>query len=176
MTLVTTPGAADATSLVSLADAEVYMGRVIFKDEWIAATNEQKEAALILASELLSQLPWKGVRTTASQALCWPRRYGSTALNPTGEAVVGALCDRDGYVISTTTIPNSVKAACCEFALRLISEDRLADAGALTPQGTLKIGSLSLGAMNRSPIPPSVKEKVMEFLLDSGMSIRLVRG
>ncbi len=175
MVLVTTPGATNANSLASLLEAEDYMGMVTFKDDWGTAGDPQKEAALRQASELMEQLPWKGVRTTETQALCWPRRGGFGLHDPQMINLVALLYDRDGYAVPADTIPRQVRHACCEFAFRLLSEDRQADAGALSP-AELKVGSISLVGLTRRPIPPSVLEKVRQFLTTDGISVKLVRG
>ena len=47
--------------------------------------------------------------------------------------------------------------------MRLIADDRAADAGRLAPE-TIKGGPLDIGRMRRSPVPASVLEMVREFL------------
>lgn len=161
MTLISTPGATDANSYASLAEAQAYVDTLSFvPPEWTAATNAQKEGALIQATRWLDTIRWKGVKSNRLQSLTWPR-YG--------------MVDRDGYVIYSPAIPQILKDAQCEFAIRLIAEDRVADAGALVPE-TLKIGSLDLGKLRHSLIPDSVLLMLRPFLASTGGMIGGARG
>jgi hypothetical protein len=175
MTLITTPGATNANSLASLADAEDYMGMVQgqFKTDWLAASNEDREAALRQASVIMFSLPWIGVRATGAQPMAWPRRWWIS--DAYTQQASGTLYDKEGYRIDNTTIPWQVRNACCEFAFRLVSDDRQADAGGLAPT-ELKSGTTTITNPQRRPVPPSVLEMVRNFLTTDGHSIKLVRG
>ena len=153
-----TPG---TDTYASLAEAEAYMATLIFKDAWASASGDPaKESALKQAGRLLDTLlNWKGTKATGNQSMAWPR--------------VGVF-DRDGYAIASDAIPAQIKNAQCEFALRLLAEDRAGDAGGLAPE-SLKVGSLEITGLKRQVIPPSVTELCRE-LLKGGGSTRLVRG
>lgn len=159
--IVTTAGDAGANSYASLADAEDYALTLPVANDWATATDAQKNAAIAQATRMLDSLDWKGYRAAPTvQALQWPRY----------EAY-----DREGYELNATTIPAFLRNATCEFAIRLISDDRAADSGGLAPE-TMKIGPLDLGKMRRQPIPASVLEMVREFLAAGADSPRMVRG
>lgn len=148
LTIVTTPGDASANAYASLAEAEAYALTLPVVNDWATATEAQKNAAMVQATRMLDTLDWKGLRTAPTvQALQWPR-YGVT--------------DREGYTLASTTIPAKLRDACCEFAIRLVADDRAADAGGLAPE-TIKLGSLDIGVQRRRPIPASVLEMVREF-------------
>ncbi len=153
LVLVTTAGSATANSYASLVDAEAYALTLPVANDWAAATDPQKNAALVQATRMLDTLNWSGWRTApTTQALQWPR---------TGVA------DREGYYLDPAAVPAKVRDACCEFAVRLIADDRAADAGGLAPE-TIKVGPLDIGRMRRSPVPASVLEMVREFLAYTG--------
>ena len=158
MAVITTPGASDATSYASLAEAEAYMATLVHKDAW-AGTDQTKEAALQQATRLLDTLAWKGRKATAAQALAWPR---------TG------VTDRDGYEVDPATIPVALRNACAEFAFRLLGEDRAADAGGLAP-ASLQVGSLNVSGLRRQVFPASVLEMVRD-LREAGGCLQVVRG
>ena len=104
-------------SFVSLADADAYfLDRV--NATWAAATDANKQAALIRATDYLVQKytgRWKGSITATSQALPWPRMGVVTA---------------DGITISSSSIPTAVENATSEMALRALSNENLfADIG-----------------------------------------------
>jgi hypothetical protein len=175
MALVTDPCGATSDSLASLDDATNYLATVqpAVKAAWLAAGTDAQECALRQASMLMGELPWMGVRTQPTQALCWPRRDGTRLYDPL-QPYVGVLYDRDGYPVNAFSIPALIVRATCEFALRLLGEDRIADAGALAPS-ELKIGTLSISGLQRRPIPASVLDMVAQFLRTRGFAVPLVR-
>lgn len=185
LVLVVTPGALDANSYATLADADAYALTLPVTNDWATATPEAKNAALVQATRLMDTLNFKGYRTNYStQPLQWPRFYTSGSggyfgiYAPGSEGMSGGLggfgYDRNGWQVLPNQIHFKIRDACCEFAIRLISEDRAVDSGGLTPE-TVKIGSLDLGRLIRRPIPASVLEMVREFL-DGGGQARLVRS
>lgn len=124
MTLITTPGAADANSYASVAEADAYH-TARGNSAW-TGTDAAKEAALIRATEWLDGRygeQWPGTRwRLREQSLEWPRAYAM---------------DRDGTGIDGDTIPPEVVKATCEAALR-----ELTAPGSLSPDvtvGTLKV-------------------------------------
>lgn len=57
----------------TLDEAEVYHLVKLNNQEWVAASNEEKEKALITASGRLSSVNWVGDEYQHNQALAWPR-------------------------------------------------------------------------------------------------------
>ena len=177
LVLVTTPGAANANAYCSLEEAEDYMASTVWTDAWTGKSDAQKVAAIANAARMMDTILWAGMRSSQSQTLAWPRcanLWGSSRTVNLTTPSVDYLLDRDGYLVATDSIPVCVKNANAEFALRLLDEDRAADAGSLISE-TLKIGSIEQGRQTRRPIPMSVYEMVREFLVHSG-GPRLVRS
>ena len=113
ITIVATAKASDANSYVTLADAEVYFEERLHSDEWDNASETDKIAALVLATELLDvAYNWEGYKVSTTQALRWPR---SGVTTPDGESV------------SSSEIPSFLADATAEFALGLLTNDRLKD-------------------------------------------------
>lgn len=138
MALVTTPGAADADSYATLAEANTYHStkRYPALSGWAAATatDAVKEAALRLAAILLDRMfEWNGSAVDSTQARVWPR---------TG------MLTRNGFAIPTsgaTSIPTDLKEAQAEFAGQLIQSDRLSDNDAAKKGITsVKAGSVAV--------------------------------
>lgn len=132
MALVTTPGAADADSYATLAEALAYNASRPFATDWVASgvTDGNREAALMQATSLLDlSFQWTGVPTDGVQALCWPRT-GMLTLN--------------GFPIPTDEIPARLKNAESELARQLLVADRTADLDSET--GALK--SVGVGSVN----------------------------
>ncbi len=109
-------GLSTAESYISVADASTYFtnrGVTAWAalDEGEAETN--REAYLRLATDYMIQMfrnRWEGVRYTEDQALDWPR--------------MGVV--RDSWQVDTDEIPEEVKRACAELALK-------ASSGSLAP-------------------------------------------
>lgn len=159
LVLVSTPGSASANTYALLAEAEAYALTLTVKDDWLAADDPTKNAALVQATRGLDNLRWKGLKSTViTQPLQWPRAW---------------VTDRDGFALASDTIPQKIKDATCEFAIRIVADDRAADAGGLVYK-SLELGSLKLGDVSRHPVPASVMEMVGEFLnSSSGPSMEL---
>lgn len=107
MALITTPGAADADSFVSLADCDTYCEAQGLTD-WTsvgASPPEPREAALRRATTHLSTgYGWKGTKVNGrSQALAWPR---------------SGVEDGDGDAVDADTIPSEIIAATCIIAAK----------------------------------------------------------
>jgi hypothetical protein len=97
-------GRTNANALVS-ADACTAYHQLRGNSAWIG-TSAQMEAAIVRATDYLcGAYRWKGVRTTSSQALCWPR--------------IGVI-DADGRAVGPEEIPVATVAACCELALEAL--------------------------------------------------------
>lgn len=106
MALITTPGAANADSYASLADATAYHA-ANGNASWAAAASGDQETALRRATAWIDATyrgRWQGSRVNGrDQALDWPR-YNVT--------------DLGGWPVDYATIPAEVVNATCEAAVR----------------------------------------------------------
>jgi hypothetical protein len=154
LTLDPTPGGSSANTYAVVADLDAYVDTIpsAFQNKYATTTVPDKNAALAEATRLMDGIVWTGTRTTASQALQWPRAYVVT---------------REGWGVDATTIPAKVKTATCALAFRLLWEDRAADAGAIVPD-SLEIGTLKINKPRHQPIPFEVKSIVREFIRGGG--------
>jgi hypothetical protein len=77
MAFVSTLGAENANSYISVAEADTLIGELPQSDgiaEWINLISADKEKTLIASTFSIDPLPWKGGVCSASQSLAWPRR------------------------------------------------------------------------------------------------------
>lgn len=125
-------GKADAESYISVSDASSYHS-ARGNAAWAAlASDTVREQCLRKATEYLTQVygqAWAGYRVTTTQALDWPR-YEVPRRD------IGAV----GYLLafwSATEVPEPVKRACAELALRASSGDLLGDVGRPTIEETV---------------------------------------
>jgi hypothetical protein len=112
--LIATPGAANANTYATLSEANTYHESHVASAAWDAATDDQKNRALVQATrELDAYLLWDGFASSTTQALAWPR---------TG------LSDPDtGASVSGTTLPDRLIYATSEQARLLLAGDRAAE-------------------------------------------------
>lgn len=116
--VIETPGAANANSFVSVAEATTYLDARPNIAAWTAADADAKARAVITATRLLSPLSWRGSRVTSTQALSWPRANCPDPDAPTG--YLGATRD-DWVSYDISIIPQRVKDATCETALAIVN-------------------------------------------------------
>jgi hypothetical protein len=113
-------GKADSESFVSVSDADTYHSNRGNTD-WASLATAAKEQALRKATDYMEQLyrlMWKGYRHTEAQALSWPRDEV--------ERVDYAFLNQSSFY-DNDVVPNEVKNACAELALRASADDLAPD-------------------------------------------------
>lgn len=76
MAFVSTLGAANANSFISVARATTLLGELPVSagiTAWLALANTAKEQTLVAATMTINPLKWKGYVANADQSLAWPR-------------------------------------------------------------------------------------------------------
>lgn len=166
-TIVTTPGATDATSYSDIAAADAYFDAHPYPTTWQDAGEDEKCRALVLATRMLdSWFDWFGIITHLDQALLWPRtgvlRPG-VALGIEG-GVGGPWHEPFGVLLDAHTIPVRIREAAIELANSLLVSDRTADSDVETQRlRSLTAGPVSLtfgGGVVAKPIPDWVMSMV----------------
>ena len=164
MALIVETGSASTTSesYISVVDADTYHTNR-GNSAWAALTTGQKESALRKATDYMFQnyaSRWAGIRVSQYQALDWPR-YGVVAF---------------GYPVIQTTIPNEIKNACAELALKAASSDLLADQDIAVVRE--KIGPIETEYDKNAPQRkkyPSIDSMLAPYLSGSSNSAPLIR-
>ena len=106
-------GKVDANSYANATDGDAYHEGHLYATAWVAATVEQKDAALVMATRLIdAAYQFGGVKATFIQALQWPR----------------ADCHSpdDDDDLPSNAVPKAVRDATCEMARELLIVDRSA--------------------------------------------------
>lgn len=166
MALVATPGAPDANSYVTVAEADAYFGDRSYADAWPTLTN--KEQMLITSTSIIDwYITWKGSRASDTQALDWPR---------------DGVYDEYGTLYPNDVIPKPVKVAVYELTLSSLDADRVAD-NPLDGIDEVRAGSLLLKADNglyttrRDAIPEKIWKILANLTTRSGIGVvRLMRA
>jgi hypothetical protein len=114
-------GLSNANSYASRADGDTYHEGHVAASDWSAATEAQKEAALVMATRVLDAMfRFHGSKASGTQALLWPRLQC-----PDVEQQLSA------EYLPDDAVPACVRDATCELARRLLVEDRTGDADGL---------------------------------------------
>ena len=174
MTIIATPGAADANSYCTLVEATAFLVGHPDEATWTAASAAAQEFALLRATRLMEQqVAWYGTMYNFQvQALGWPQA---------GEQ---DLYGR--YIFGVTTIPEIIKRSEAEYAVTLLREDALVfpeaeifDAVAI---GDIRLtfqkgstGTRQLPAHTRMPLPIRQMLEPYGRILGSAGNVRVLR-
>lgn len=165
MALDSTVGGSSSNSYVSVADADSYFDDHLNVTAWTANTDKQ-EAALVMATRRLEDEFYQGEKAASSQALQWPR------INAT---------DKDGEEYGSTIIPDPIKFATYELALRILNDDNVggdfvADTG-LEEFKRAKVGELEVEvdpSFQAGQLPREVRRIIRHVLTTSTNSGRAI--
>lgn len=127
LTLVVTPGAANANSYADVTTADAYFEARAFSSAWTSVVDpEIKKQALIYATTLLDRERWAGAKgatytVALTQALAWPRRWAQTLeADAAPELISEYFIDIGLGYFSELTIPLPIVRATCELALEIL--------------------------------------------------------
>lgn len=167
MALDATVGGISANSYVTVEEANTYFADRLHASAWTAFAG--KEAALITASRLLDwELRFQGFKADSAQAMQFPRTDVTLS---------------DGSELSTTIIPQEIKFAVFELALKSLTSDRTAESD-LAGIEQVKAGPLFVKATpagyestQAKVIPDHIRKLLSDFILNGSMSVvRLMRA
>lgn len=164
MTLIVEDGTGrpNAESYASVAEADAYhaaRGGVA----WAALIMTEKEVKLRLATDYLQQRfggRWNGYRLTEVQALDWPR--------------YGVVVDR--VTLASNAVPIQVRRACCELALKAITQSLTVDEAAQVKSKQVGPISVTYADGARQNTRFAAVENMLSQLLSSASGIKLVRA
>jgi|GEM_PF-802592 hypothetical protein len=141
LTLVATPGAADANTYCTFEEAKAILAKKLYHANWDEASDYDKKIALVMATRLLDDLvDWDGSVYSSTQALRFPRYSVYTP---------------DGRLLEYNMIPGFLKEATAVFADALLAEDLTLDP-ATKGFNSLKVGPISIDVnrLDRKNIVP----------------------
>lgn len=185
MALVTTPGAANADSYVTLTEFNTYCDKT---NRGVSGTDGELEGFVRKGVSYLENQyrgRWVGIRANQTQALAWPRVNGFRGVSG---GIIEPLYDIDGFEIPTDAIPQQIKDAQCELALLAFAgvdmQPRLERGGAIKSIGK-SVGPLRKDITYMDGAPAEDRFLAIEGLLrglvnstpgSSSGNVRLVRS
>ena len=120
-------GLANANAYASAADGDAYHAGHLYATAWTGATDDQKAAALVMATRLIDgQYQFNGLRSHSDQGLQWPR-VNCPDPDKAPIPVLTSLLLYDPFV-PFSIVPLAVVQATCELARELLIADRTASA------------------------------------------------
>ena len=176
ITLVATPGAADANSYLTLAAAQAIIDGFVEDADvtaWASASADQKNRALFTATQRLDRERFLGARATDTQALQWPRtgvRKPDIYINT---YAVGFPFRITTDYYTDTEIPQQVQYAQVVLATYLNNNPDGIGLSGLEDYKNVKIGSIDVtpnlgyGAVGVDKVPP-LMERYLTGLRISG--------
>jgi hypothetical protein len=175
-------GLANANAYASAADCDAYHAGHLYATAWTGATDDQKAAALVMATRLIDgQYQFNGLRSQSAQALQWPR-VNCPDPDKAPIPVLTSLLLYDPFV-PFSIVPLAVVQATCEMARELLVADRTA---APPGEGLKSYADTTAGKTTvydktdtRPVISPVVQAMLIKFgslLKSRSGAVRLVRA
>lgn len=150
-----------ANCYCSLAYAEAHHAARLHNDDWVEASEDQKNAALIWATRIFETLSWIGRK---DPILC-PGVLRFPRVN---------IVDRDGFTHSDPWTPDDIKKGVAEMALFLIREDRTEGFDTIQAD-TNQLGSVGERRLKYNKYPPAVLGYIGRYLGSNSFQVGVVR-
>jgi hypothetical protein len=177
ITIDATVGGANANSYLTLAAAELIIEGFVQDDDvtaWASATTDQKNRALVSATQRIDRERFLGARATDTQALQWPRtgvRKPDTYINA---YAVGFPFRITTDYYTDTEIPDQIKKAQCVLAVYLNNNKDGMGLSGIEDYKSVQIGSLRVESAGASSMAtgadrvPPIYERYLIGLRISG--------
>lgn len=183
--IVATPGAANANSYLTLADATTIIDGFVEDADvqhWNSGNTDSRNRALSTATQRLDRERFLGARATDTQALQWPRtgvRKPDTYINT---YAVGFPFRITTDYFSDSEIPTQIKYAQATLAVYLHSNTDGLGLSGLEDYKNIKIGNIDVtpnlgyGAVGADKIPPMVERYLIGLRISGPGNIAVRRS
>ena len=182
--IIATPGAADANSYVTEAEATDYVSYMLLNADvqhWNSGNEDSRHRALAYATQRLDRERFLGARATDTQALQWPRtgvRKPDTYINTYS---VGFPFRITTDYFTDTEIPEQIKRAQVELAVYLHQNVEGLGLSGLEEYKNVQIGSINVtpnqfGAVGADKIPPMVERYLIGLRISGPGNIAIKRS
>ena len=183
--IVATPGAVNANSYLTLAEAQAIIdGMVLDADvtAWGTATTDNKNRALYSAAQRLDRERFLGARATDTQSMQWPRtgvRKPDTYINT---YAVGFPFRITTDYFTDTEIPTQIQYAQAVLAAFLHNNTDALGLSGLEDYKNVKIGSLDVtpnvgyGAVGADKVPPLMERYLIGLRISGPGNVAIKRS
>jgi hypothetical protein len=169
MTIVTTPGSADADSYITLQEFNAYCDKT---GRGVSGTDDELGVVLHKGVAYLENAyrgRWVGIAATQTQALAWPRVDGYRTL---WRSYTYPLVDGEGFQIAIDAIPVQIKNAQCEASLLAFAGTKLEPT--LVRGGMIKSIGKSVGPLRKDIVYMDGAPAVDRYIAIDGLLRGLV--
>lgn len=171
MALIVTPGAPDANSYATLAEADAYLAICGYDlDTWSDLDDAHKEFRLKTAALLMNTLPFRGEKACRDQRLEFPRWWRTDDGYPPYEDTYLTMEDIDDTGHDRPTISDDIKEAQIELAYHVVHKGILETDFLDDPDRVIKSfmlgGSLAVEFSDRTSADSSLLDKSRLRALD----------
>jgi hypothetical protein len=183
--IVATPGAADANSYLTLAEAQAIIDGFVQDADvqrWGSGNTDSRNRALFTATQRLDRERFLGARATDTQALQWPRtgvRKPDTYINT---YAVGFPFRITTDYFTDTEIPTQIQYAQAVLAAFLHNNTDALGLSGLEDYKNVKIGSLDVtpnvgyGAVGADKVPPLMERYLIGLRISGPGNVAIKRS
>jgi hypothetical protein len=183
--IVATPGAADANSYLTLAEAQAIIDGFVQDADvqrWGSGNTDSRNRALFTATQRLDRERFLGARATDTQALQWPRtgvRKPDTYINT---YAVGFPFRITTDYFTDTEIPTQIQYAQAVLAVFLHNNTSALGLSGLEDYKNVKIGSLDVtpnvgyGAVGADKVPPLMERYLIGLRISGPGNVAIKRS
>jgi hypothetical protein len=183
--IVATPGAANANSYLTLAEAQAIIDGFVEDADvqhWNSGNTDSRNRALFTATQRLDRERFLGARATDTQALQWPRtgvRKPDTYINT---YAVGFPFRITTDYFTDTEIPTQIQYAQTVLAVFLHNNTSALGLSGLEDYKNVKIGSLDVtpnlgyGAVGADKVPPLMERYLIGLRISGPGNVAIKRS
>ena len=183
--IVATPGAANANSYLTLAEAQAIIDGFVQDADvqhWGSGNTDSRNRALFTATQRLDRERFLGARATDTQALQWPRtgvRKPDTYINT---YAVGFPFRITTDYFTDTEIPTQIQYAQAVLAAFLHNNTDALGLSGLEDYKNVKIGSLDVtpnvgyGAVGADKVPPLMERYLIGLRISGPGNVAIKRS
>lgn len=168
-------GRSDSNTYASRATGDAYAESRLYVDEWTAASNDDKDKSLAMATRMIDQeVMFNGFKVLQTQALQWPRTDCPDPDAPTYSAEI-ARRFFPGPFVDPTSVPRAVVDATCEMAIQLLKGDRTGDEQGAGVKRINLAGAMEV-EFDRGTTPLAITRDVIHSLSKYGRAVGKTSG
>ena len=184
LSIIATPGAADANSYVTLAEADLLASSMVKDDDvvlWDDTSDDDKSRALWMATQRIDRELFLGARTNDTQALEWPRIGVKKPGSYVNVYTTGFPFRTTQRFFADNEIPDQIKKAQTFLAVYLNNNRGGLGLSGLEDYKNVQVGPLNVtpdkyGAVGADRIPPIIQRYLQGIRIGGPGSISVRRS
>jgi len=147
----------NVNSFVDTDDADLYFSTSLYASYWNSKSLEEKEVALMTATQVLTYQQWTGRAVNSNQTIAFPRSdyYEDPMI---------------GDIVAMDPTPSRILTATYELAIHVMKNPELFDEESSVK--SIKVGSIELTDIrSKRKIPSKVNTLIAPLLINGGQNL-----